>query len=338
VIRGRDGHRVAGAFVVVMLPVLATLAPAWAADARNTGKAGGQGHAGLVVKEFRLVECSVDSPTRVEFGRSMPDSVRRTLRASRDDQPLTCNIDKINRELAPFGYVLRKVKGPTRITPSYDFLKGDSVVLSLLSEIRFDLDRRAGRFLFTATRDRQTGLPYCDDWLVLDGTPVPWQSPAHEFWPPVFASGEVVTLDVGTADDERALLTVRQADSVVYSVLTRDDIASGSVDGFESDGTSWVLEYADTSVVNGVNQNLKLGCDAVFHYRFIHGLPFCFFAKDGKVGMSFAGAVLSQSYDEVVHGRCCEQAAFNPVANDDMMSFYARRNGWWYYVEAGAPR
>jgi hypothetical protein len=291
-----------------------------------------------VVQDFRLVECSVDSPTRVEFGRWMPDSVRRALQASRDDQPLTCDIDKINHELASFGYALRKVKGPTRITPSYDFLKGDSVVLHLLSEIRFELDRRAGRFLFTATQDRQTGPPYGEDWLVLDGTPVPWRSRDHEFRPPVFARGEVVTMDVGTADDGRALLTVKQTDSVVYSAFTRDDKVSGSVDGFESDGTNWVLEYADTSVVNGVNQNLKLGCDAVFHYRFIHGLPFYFFAKSGKVGMSFAGTVLSQKYDEVVHGKCCEPAAFNPFANDDMMSFYARRNGWWYYVEAGAAR
>ena len=326
---GTTGTRVA------VLLLAAALAAASPADAGGIQVAGVPARAGFVVEEYRLVECSVDSPTHVEFARSVLDSVRTKREAARSNQPLFCDVDKIDRELAPQGFCLRRVEWPTRSTPSYDFLKGDSVVLPLLSDILFVNDPGTGRFLFTATQDRQTGPPWCDYWLILDGEPRPWMPWDHEYRPPLLLRGELVTLDVEPADSGRTRLTVSCGDSVAYSVLTGSDVCAGTVDGFLFDGQDWVLEYADTVVRGGADLGRRLGCDAVFHYRVIDGSPFYFFVRDGSVSMSHNGIALPQVYDDVYRGGGSEAAAGNPQSNDDMVWFYARRDGWWYYVEAG---
>jgi len=55
----------------------------------------------------------------------------------------------------------------------------------------------------------------------------------------------------------------------------------------------------------------------------------------GKIGISYAGQVLPNAYDDVIHYHCCEPAAFNPGRNDSRVWFYARRGDVWHYVEAG---
>ena len=53
------------------------------------------------------------------------------------------------------------------------------------------------------------------------------------------------------------------------------------------------------------------------------------------MGISYDGEVLPVNYDEVIHYRCCEPAAFNVGGSEQMVWFYARRDGAWYYVELG---
>ena len=318
-----------GARAAVILLLAGALAAASPADA------GSNRPAGLMVEEYRLVACSVDSPAHVEFARAVLDSVRTKREAWRSNQPLFCDVDRINRALAPQGFCLRRVEGPTRSIPSYDFLKGDSLVLPLLSDILFVNDPGTGRFLFTATQDRGTGPPWCAFWLVLDGVPRPWVPWDHEYRPPLLLRGELVTLDVEPADSGRTRLTVLCGDSVAYSVLTGSDVCAGAVDGFLSVGQDWVLEYSDTVVRGGADLVRRLGCDAVFHYRVIAGAPLYFFARGGGVRMSYNGSELPQVYDDVYRGGSCEASCGNPQSNDDMVWFYARRDGWWYYVEAG---
>lgn len=55
--------------------------------------------------------------------------------------------------------------------------------------------------------------------------------------------------------------------------------------------------------------------------------------KDGRVGVSHRGEELPLSYDDVLHGGCCEPAAFNPQSTSWGVRFHARRGVTWYYVE-----
>ena len=56
--------------------------------------------------------------------------------------------------------------------------------------------------------------------------------------------------------------------------------------------------------------------------------------EDG-IGVSYSGQVLPYTYDEVVHDRCFEPAAFNVSGNAHMVWFHGLRDGLWHYVEIG---
>jgi hypothetical protein len=51
--------------------------------------------------------------------------------------------------------------------------------------------------------------------------------------------------------------------------------------------------------------------------------------------MSYGGHTLPNTYESVVHNRCCEAAIHNVEAGPDTVWFHALRDGIWYFVEAG---
>jgi len=297
---------------------------------------GVRGSPKLVVEEYRLFPCSVDARVPPVLPIRLPDSIGRKRERWRYDPPLSSDVDKINKVIGPLGYRLRRIERPTRCTPSYDFLKGDSVVVPLLCDIDgFMIDLRTDKFLFTATEDLQTGPPFGRDWLILDGKPQPWEPSDHEYVAPLLLDGHLVTYDPEQAGNGFLRVVIKRDSQVVYVGRTRWNVCSNSIGNFGSDGHEWVLQYADTVVVNGSSLNRQLHCNAVFGYHVIHGAPFYLFAGDGTVRMRFGASVLPYTYDDVQRGGECGESYFSPMGNDNMVWFYARRNGWWYYVEAG---
>ncbi len=103
------------------------------------------------------------------------------------------------------------------------------------------------------------------------------------------------------------------------------DIKDGEVSG-----------YYGAVVLDGVKLNARYGYREVFHYVIIKDKPFFFFSeKSGGVKMNYAGKILPMRYDSVLRNPCCSDAAFNAEWNDNMIWFYAMRDGALYYVEAG---
>ncbi len=98
----------------------------------------------------------------------------------------------------------------------------------------------------------------------------------------------------------------------------------------------WVLEVSGTVLVDGESLNRQLGYHEVFGWRLLDGEPFYFFTKGDGTGISYAGRVMPNRYEDVIHYRCCEPSAFNVRGNDTMVWFWALRDGEWHYVEAGA--
>lgn len=97
----------------------------------------------------------------------------------------------------------------------------------------------------------------------------------------------------------------------------------------------WVVEYLGNSVVvDGRQVGSDQSYDGVFFYRYIAGRPFYFFAKHGKVGISYDGVEQRTEYDEVAHRLCCDPAMFNPARSEDAVSFFARRGNTWFRVVA----
>jgi hypothetical protein len=100
----------------------------------------------------------------------------------------------------------------------------------------------------------------------------------------------------------------------------------------------WVLEANGMLIVDGQIVNQEWGYDEIFGCQELSGRPFYFFVQDGQTRLSYGGETLPVSYDYVYHGMCCEPAAFNAGGNDQMVWFYALKDGAWHYVELGVYR
>jgi len=97
----------------------------------------------------------------------------------------------------------------------------------------------------------------------------------------------------------------------------------------------WVLEVGGQVFIDGTSLSQPAGYQSVFGWRLLAGRPLYFFEDEDGIGVSYSGQVLPYTYDEVVHDRCCEPAAFNVSGNAHMVWFHGLRDGLWHYVEIG---
>jgi hypothetical protein len=87
--------------------------------------------------------------------------------------------------------------------------------------------------------------------------------------------------------------------------------------------------------VDGVLLNDQLGYEEAFGFQTIHGKPFYFFRRDGKINASYNGVEIQLGYDEIPHYGCCSAATLNPFMFQNMVTFFARKGETWYYAEIG---
>ena len=97
----------------------------------------------------------------------------------------------------------------------------------------------------------------------------------------------------------------------------------------------WLLEIRGFLIQDGEILNDQLGYEEIFDWQLIHGKPFFFFRKGPRVGISYDGQVQPVYYDDVAHYLCCGTGGNNPYYNGIFISFFAQRDGVWYFVQAG---
>lgn len=90
--------------------------------------------------------------------------------------------------------------------------------------------------------------------------------------------------------------------------------------------------------MDGISLNETHGYTESFGFQLLHGKPFYFFEKFGRVGVSYDGRDISLGYDFVPHHRCCSAGELNPKMYENMVGFFAVRGDKWYYVEIGVFR
>lgn len=95
------------------------------------------------------------------------------------------------------------------------------------------------------------------------------------------------------------------------------------------------LEPSGEILLDGKSLNDGNGNDQTFGFQLMRGKPFYFFQQNGKIGISFDGEPNSLDYDQISHYQCCSAAELNPRIAPNMVSFFAQRQGKWYYVEVG---
>ena len=86
---------------------------------------------------------------------------------------------------------------------------------------------------------------------------------------------------------------------------------------------------------DGVLQNTPFGYTEIFGFQTLGGRPFYFFEKNGSYGFTYDGQVVEAGYTNIPHFECCSDAALNPKASPNLVSFFAQKGQTWYYVEIG---
>jgi hypothetical protein len=106
----------------------------------------------------------------------------------------------------------------------------------------------------------------------------------------------------------------------------------------------WALEillanettWAGQVFIDGELVNDQKGYDEAFGLQMMAGKPFFFYMRDGHAGYSYDGQETDLEYSQIPHYNCCSESVTNPGPAENMVSFFAQRDGTWYYVELGA--
>lgn len=139
---------------------------------------------------------------------------------------------------------------------------------------------------------------------------------------------------------------IKQAGKTIQNIPTATSIAILNFLGLWTTQNHWwveVLSQMDPSGINpvgdiymdGVSLNQKMGYQDSFNFAMLSGQPYFFYKKAGKIGIAYAGQEILLGYDQVLHDGCCSAGTFNPRVSPDLVSFFAERDGAWYYVEVG---
>jgi hypothetical protein len=88
--------------------------------------------------------------------------------------------------------------------------------------------------------------------------------------------------------------------------------------------------YLDGQLLNDL-----YGYEEAFGSQLLAGKFFYFYLKDGGIGAAYDEGQVDLGYSQVPHYRCCSESIINPQQAEDMVAFFAEREGAWYYVELG---
>lgn len=313
----------------------ATPASAPAATARPVGVAtptevpGPQAFAlgNLTVEEYPVVSKDLDTPNHFEFNQRILPAVLERRKIWRG-QIAERRVEAANQALARFGYRLQPTDEPPR--RRHDLYRGDTLVQANISTVwPISVAASGSDFALLIEDERGRSL------LVSRDGAQPWDAAQHGFIAPVLVGDDLVSIE---ASANRQDWLVRRGRQVVYTVQGKPISAANPLKGLWSWNGHWVLEVDGQVIIDGKSLNEELGYEEIFAWQLLAGQPFYFFRKGGRIGVSYAGQTLAPRYDDVIHDKCCEPAAFNVAGNGTMVWGYALRNGIWNYIEMGVYR
>jgi hypothetical protein len=141
-------------------------------------------------------------------------------------------------------------------------------------------------------------------------------------------------------------------EQTIYSIQLGDSSPMRPLKDLWAYGNSWILEVVHVSQQNnnedevksigvgeiiwdGESLNEKYGYEESFGFQMMRGKPFYFFQEEGQIGFVYDGQEYFLGYTQIPHEACCSGAELNPISAENMVAFYAQRDGKWYYVEIG---
>lgn len=152
---------------------------------------------------------------------------------------------------------------------------------------------------------------------------------------------------------QKVAIQVLLADKVIYTISAGDSSPISSIRGLWVDDNHWILEIANVTqtrtsqnevtwdavgqiIQDGRLLNEQYGYQEMFGFQLMRGKPFYFFKEDGQIGISYDNQTALLEYEFIPHYGCCSASELNPISAQNMVAFFAQRDGIWYYVEIGA--
>ena len=313
----------------------------------------------LIVEEYKLIPAKKMHEEALDTGdhAGIPDSVLKKRSKWRTHQyptePTDSQIvDEINKSIAHLGYKLIINKE----NKYYSLYKDNKLLMRNLHEISsISMNESKTRFFFS-TRLYNDMKPEDLLALFIDGAFafLQWNDP-H---PIGFLKDNMLKLKplpnkvINNKDSflEYECYELYLDDTKIYDFC---GLASprAVIQSLFIQNNHWILEYlkadeTDTTnkripshshvIIDGKDLNKAIGATDIFNYFHLKGKPFYFFRDNkGKTRIFYAGANLDYTYDSVMHYLCCSSSVYNPEIFESMISFYAFKNGYLYYVEAG---
>ena len=287
----------------------------------------------LTVEEYPIVEDSVDKPTHFEFMDRVDPAIRQKRQAIRESGTGP-DVDGMNAKLAPFGYALRTQGGVGEADSTlkiYDLYKGEELILADITPDQLTpvfVNASETDWFFIAYIKNEGTV------MVRSGEVLPWDLFQHLYEAPAYLGDDLLWVELAGEVGARSFRVVKEGEQLYEGRLPESPVDNPFKNLAAWDG-HWAAEVLGDVILDGQSLSKTQGYSEVFDLRLIKGRPFYFYSKGGKVYMSYDGKTLPETYDEVIHYKCCEPAAFNPSGNDSMVWFWARKGSMWHYVEAG---
>jgi hypothetical protein len=151
--------------------------------------------------------------------------------------------------------------------------------------------------------------------------------------------------------NQKVLVGISRNGKIVFSTWNESPGVTSEFRVLTTYDNHWVLELAERKdvqknqevdsffrgkiYVDGKSLNELYGYEESYGFQTIHGRPFYFYKKDGKIGISYDGTEISLNLDGVRHYGCCSAGELNPRMAQNMIAFFAWRGDQWYYIEIG---
>ena len=281
--------------------------------------------AGMPLTETRLAALAGDSPANnFQFAGYVPREL--WLRGMPSKPTLIGNpLANANQVLARFGYELRQTS--TMEAGPYELYQ--------------DGKRIRGQILtWQAPTLSASGGDFALSFVSINGQEV-LRSGGLEQWKKEYGGPEVSFRFLGEDllglfwNSQYSSIDVLKENQILYRFGTLFGANSG-LETFQIWQNHWLLEVRGFLIQDGVMLNDQLGYEEIFDWQLLNGKPFYFFRKVPRVGISYDGQVQPVYYDDVAHYLCCGFAGMNPFNNGAMISFFAQRDGVWYFVQMGS--
>lgn len=283
--------------------------------------------AGITLEEYALAG-PPDGETRAfQPVQGTQDDVLLRRAAERDYR--SQYVAAANRTLAPYGYRIEKGQSPE---DEYRLYHNDQLLLEQVVYVG-PVSVGTQDFILTVEASDATYLLNKDGLIPRDGTrDVAYGDYAAYLGADLITAKETYS---GTGEAMTGSAIVYRDGVKIFSISTGRPSPSPDLYGLWTYGDHWAIEIKGHVIVDGQPLNAAKGYQEIFGFQLLHGAPFYFFQKDGKIGAVYDGQPLSLDYDELPHYGCCAASGLNPGHAENMVWLFARRGGVWYYIELG---